>query len=87
MCLLQQHLTSGMHPGVQQWTVSSSVTHFRNYVSQLDIPFERIQRYLVYRIPGTAEPIVPPPSSAPVQQTSSETEPVASSPTVEVNSI
>jgi hypothetical protein len=39
----------------------------RNYLSQLDIPFEDIQRYLVYRIRGTAEPPVPPPS-APVHE-------------------
>lgn len=64
---LQQRLTSGVQPSVQQWTVGSSVTHLRNYLSQLDVPFEDIQRYLVYRIPGTAEPPVPQSSSAPVQ--------------------
>ena len=85
--MLQQRLTSGMHAGVQQWTVGSSVTHFRSYISRLDIPFERIQRYLVYRIPGTAEPIVTPPSSASVQQTSSDTEQVVSRPAAEVSGI
>lgn len=63
-----QRLTSGVQPSVQQWTVGSSVTHLRNYLSQLDVPFEDIQRYLVYRIPGTAEPPVPPSSSVPVQE-------------------
>jgi hypothetical protein len=59
-----------VQPALQQWTVGSSVTHLRNYLSQLDVPFEDIQRYLVYRIPGTAEPPVPPPpsSSTPVQE-------------------
>ncbi|KAJ9592525.1 hypothetical protein L9F63_015798, partial [Diploptera punctata] len=63
-----QRVTSGMHPGVLQWTVGSSVTHFRSYVSRIDIPFERIQRYLVYRIPGTAEPIPPPASDLPTAE-------------------
>ncbi|XP_069694192.1 large proline-rich protein BAG6 isoform X2 [Periplaneta americana] len=60
-----QRLTSGVHPTVQQWTIGSSVTHLRNYISQLDVPFEDIQRYLVYRIPDTAEPPVSP--TAPVE--------------------
>lgn len=57
-----------MQPSVQQWTMASSVTHLRNYLSQLDIPFEDIQRFLVYRIPATAELPVPTPSSTPVQE-------------------
>jgi hypothetical protein len=74
-----------VHPAVQQWTVGSSVTHLRNYLSQLDVPFENIQRYLVYRIPGTAEPTVSPPAaSAPVQELPVSAEQVETSAVAEV---
>jgi hypothetical protein len=56
-----------------------------NYISELDVPFEDIQRYLVYRIPGTAEPPVPPPaSSAPVQELPVHAEQVEASAVPEV---
>jgi hypothetical protein len=82
-CNLQQRLTRGARPAVQQWTVASSVTHLRNYISELDVPFEEIQRYLVYRIPGTAEPPVQPPS-APVQEPPVHAEQVQASAVPEV---
>lgn len=64
--------------------MGSSATHLRNYLSQLDVPFEDIQRYLVYRIPGTAEPPVPPPSSTPIQASLVHAERVEATPVPEV---
>jgi len=70
---------------VQQWTVESSVTHLRNYISQLDVTFEDIQRYLVYRIPGAAEPVTLPTPSAPVQELPVHTEQIEANTVPEVN--
>lgn len=70
---------------MQQWTVESSVTHLRNYISQLDVTFEDIQRYLVYRIPGAAEPVTLPTPSAPVQELPVHTEQVEANTIPEVN--
>ena len=73
-----------MHPAVQRWTVESSVTHLHNYISQLDVAFEDIQRYLVYRIPGAAEPVTVLTPSAPVQELSVHTEQIEPNATPEV---
>jgi hypothetical protein len=74
-----------LQPAIQQWTVRSSVAPVRNYLSQLDVPFEDIQRYLVYRIPGTAELPVPlPSSSTPVQESLARAEQVEATAVPEV---
>ena len=70
---------------MQQWTVESSVTHLRNYISQLDVTFDDIQRYLVYRIPGAAEPVTLPTASAPVQELPVCTEQIEANNVPEVN--
>lgn len=76
-----------MHPAIQQWTVGSSITHLRTYISQLDVPFEDIQRYLVYRIRGTAEPPVPPPASVSAQESPVHAEQVEASAISEVKKL
>jgi hypothetical protein len=78
-----------VQPSIQQWTVRSSVTHLSNYLSHLDVPFEDIQRYLVYRIPGTAElPVPPPPSSStPVQESLDHAEQVEATAVPEVKKV
>jgi len=63
-----------VHPAVQQWTIESSVGHLRTYIAQLDVTFEDIQRYLVDRIPGAAEPVTLPTPSAPAQELPVRTE-------------
>ncbi|EEB18873.1 hypothetical protein Phum_PHUM537450 [Pediculus humanus corporis] len=46
-------LTQGVPEDLQQWTETNSVNNLRYYTSTLNVPFEDIQRYLVYRIPNS----------------------------------
>ena len=49
----QRLLTQGVPEDLQQWTETNSVNNLRYYTSTLNVPFEDIQRYLVYRIPNS----------------------------------
>lgn len=44
-----RHLTSGVHPELQRWTINSSLTRFRNYVTRTNARCINVEDFIVHR--------------------------------------
>ncbi|XP_046395611.1 large proline-rich protein BAG6 isoform X2 [Ischnura elegans] len=42
-----RHLTSGVHPELQRWTINSSLTRFRNYVARMNARHINVDEFIV----------------------------------------
>ncbi|XP_071443636.1 large proline-rich protein bag6-B [Hetaerina americana] len=80
-----RHLTSGVHPELQRWTINSSLTRFRNYVTRMNARCINVEDFIVRQsrhVEDTASSSGKP-SSSPKERTpqeAMETENVARAP-------